>query len=50
MREFLPGLEEKYCAHEDMVKGTGLEHWKYLINDVHTDSLGYWSLIINLGQ
>ena len=43
IREFLRGLE-------DMATSTGLEHWKYLFIDPQIDGLGYWLLIINLGQ
>ena len=28
----------------------GLEHWDYLITELHTGGLGYLLLIINLGQ
>ena len=41
IREFLPGLDEKACGDGDVVTGTGLEHWEYLVIHFHKDDLGY---------
>ena len=32
IREFLSGLEDKFCDIEDMTMRTGLEHWKNFKN------------------
>ena len=50
MRKVLPGLKKKSCGNVELAMGTGLEHWKDLFADLHRDSFGYWSLIINMGQ
>ena len=48
--QFLLGLEEKSCGDKNMAKGRNIEHWKCLVIDLRTGGLGYWFLIINLGQ
>ena len=50
LREFLLGLEENSCANGIVATGTGLEHREYLVTDLNTGGLGYWSLIINMWQ
>ena len=43
-------FKEKVLWYVELAMGTGLEHWKDLFADLHRDSFGYWSLIINMGQ
>ena len=39
IREFLSGLEDKFCDNEDMAMHTGLEHWKNFKNYNSEDGL-----------
>ena len=50
MREFLLGLEENSCGDGDMEMCTALENLEYLVINLFASGLGYWLLIINLGQ
>ena len=39
IRQFLSGLEDKFCDNEDMAMRTGLEHWKNFKNYNSEDGL-----------